>query len=53
MTARMRARGIERLSFSSAPALYAALWLTAGIVLSPYWWLQPGILIAATVMYWT
>jgi hypothetical protein len=44
------ARGVERLSFSSAPALYAALWLSAGIVLSPYWWLEPGILIAATLL---
>jgi competence protein ComEC len=50
MTARIRARGVERLSFSSAPALYAALWLSAGIVLSPYWWLEPGILIAASLL---
>jgi competence protein ComEC len=41
---------IERLSFSSAPALYAALWLAGGIVLAPYWWLEPGILIAAGLL---
>src|ERR1700729_1940867 len=39
-------RGVERLSFSSAPALYGALWLSAGIVLASYWWLEPGILMA-------
>jgi competence protein ComEC len=41
---------IERLSFSSAPALYAALWLSAGIVLAPYRWLEPGILMAASLL---
>ena len=46
----MGARGVERLSFSSAPALYAALWLSAGIVLAPYWWLEPGILLAASLL---
>src|ERR1700733_14774322 len=50
MTARIRTREVERLSFSSAPALYAALWLSAGIVLSPYWWLEPGILMAAGLL---
>ena len=46
----MGARGVERLSFSSAPALYAALWLSAGIVLAPYRWLEPGILMAASLL---
>jgi len=43
-------RGVDRLSFSSAPALYGALWLSAGIVLASYWWLEPGILMAATLL---
>jgi competence protein ComEC len=47
-------RGIERLSFATAPALYAALWLSAGIVLAPYAsqnnWTAPGILTAATLL---
>jgi competence protein ComEC len=46
----MRTREVERLSFSSAPALYAALWLSTGIVLAPYWWLEPGILMAAGLL---
>ena len=43
-------RGLERLSFATAPALYAALWLSAGIVLAPYNWIAPGVLIAATLL---
>jgi competence protein ComEC len=43
-------RGVERLSFSSTPALYAALWLSAGIVLAIYWWLEPGILMASGLL---
>ena len=46
----MGVRGVDRLSFSSAPALYGALWLSAGIVLASYWWLEPGILMAATLL---
>ena len=46
----MAGRGVERLSFSSAPALYAALWLSAGIVLAPYSRLEPGILMAAGLL---
>ncbi len=45
-----RGRGLERLSFATAPALYAALWLSAGIVLGPYCWIAPGVLIAATLL---
>ncbi len=30
----VRRQGLERLSFATAPALYAALWLSAGIVLA-------------------
>ena len=43
-------RGLERLSFATAPALYAALWLSAGIVLAAYYWIAPGVLIAATLL---
>src|ERR1700735_3548738 len=50
MTARILARGVERLSFSSAPALYAALWLSAGVMLWPYWWLEPGIIMGAGLL---
>jgi competence protein ComEC len=45
-----RSRVLERLSFATAPALYAALWLSAGIVLAPYYWIAPGVLIAATLL---
>ncbi len=48
MTARFRRRSLEQLSFATAPALYAALWLCAGIVIAPYYWIPPGVLIAAT-----
>src|SRR6202453_813049 len=43
-------RGIERLSFATAPALYAALWLSAGIVLATCNWIAPGVLIAAALL---
>src|ERR1700678_2518554 len=43
-------RGIERLSFATAPALYAALWLSAGIILAQGNWIAPGVLIAATLL---
>ena len=41
---------ISQLSFATAPALYAALWLGAGIVLGGWLWIAPGILIAATLL---
>jgi competence protein ComEC len=41
------------LSFATAPALCAAVWLSAGMVLAPYLarshWIAPGLLIAAIV----
>jgi competence protein ComEC len=44
----------EQLSFATAPALYAALWLSAGIVLAQYtlqsYWIRPVVLIAATLL---
>ena len=50
----VRSRGLEELSFATAPALYAALWLSAGIVLATYtsqgYWIAPGVLIAATLL---
>ena len=33
----VRSRSLERLSFATAPALYAALWLSAGITLFSLW----------------
>ena len=45
-----RSQVLERLSFATAPALYAALWLSAGIVLAPYYWIAPGVLITATLL---
>jgi competence protein ComEC len=52
MAVRARTRVLEQLSFATAPALYAALWLCAGIVLEPYLsqhdWIAPGVLIVAT-----
>jgi competence protein ComEC len=51
MGARFRRRLLERLSFSTAPALYAAVWLSAGIVLSSYNWIAPGVLIAAILSF--
>jgi competence protein ComEC len=45
---------LERLSFATAPALYAALWLSAGILLeprlSPRSFLPPGVLIATVAL---
>ena len=50
----VRSRGLERLSFATAPALYAALWLSAGIVLATFTsqgnWIAPGVLIAGTLL---
>src|SRR6202789_1368563 len=43
-------RGIERLSFAPAPALYAALWLSAGIILAQGYWIASGVLIAGTLL---
>src|SRR6202453_4918691 len=41
---------VERLSFATAPALYAALWLSGGIVLATCNWIAPGVLIAAALL---
>jgi competence protein ComEC len=46
----VKSRVLERLSFATAPVLYAALWLSAGIVLAPYQWILPSELIAATLL---
>jgi competence protein ComEC len=44
-------RILEQLSFATAPALFAALWLCGGIVVaeytSPRYWIAPAVLIAA------
>ena len=48
--ARLRSRVLEQLSFATAPALFAALWLSAGMVLGQYHWIVPGVLIAATLL---
>ncbi len=45
-----RRRGLDRLSFATAPALYGAVWLCAGIVLAGYSWIAPGILINAILL---
>ncbi len=45
-----RRRGLDRLSFATAPVLYAAVWLCAGIVLAGYSWIAPGILICAVLL---
>jgi competence protein ComEC len=54
MAVRVRPRVLEELSFSTAPALYAALWLSGGIALASYasvsYWTAPGILSAATLV---
>jgi competence protein ComEC len=42
---------LERLSFATAPALYAALWLSAGIVLAPFQWITPSFLVASTLLF--
>jgi competence protein ComEC len=39
----------DRLSFATAPALYAALWLIAGILLAHYW-IPPGVLLLAILL---
>jgi competence protein ComEC len=41
---------MDRLSFATAPALYAALWLSAGIALAGYRWLSPMALISAILV---
>jgi competence protein ComEC len=46
----VRRRRLERLSFATAPALYAAVWLSAGIVIAGYKWTPQTVLIAATVL---
>ena len=46
----MRRRGLDRLSFATAPALYAAVWLCGGIVLAGYQWIAPATLIAAILL---
>ena len=46
----VRPRVLEPLSFATAPALYAALWLSAGTALGQYYWIVPGVLIAATLL---
>jgi competence protein ComEC len=45
-----RSRAIERLSFATAPALYAALWISTGIVLAQTYWIAPGVLILGTLL---
>jgi hypothetical protein len=42
---------MDRLSFATAPALYAALWLSAGIVLATWQWITPSLLIAACLLF--
>src|SRR5271168_58436 len=54
MAVRAQTRVLERLSFGTAPALYAALWLCAGIALAPYQsqhdFVVPGVLAVATFL---
>jgi competence protein ComEC len=50
MAERVRTRALEELSFATAPALYAALWLSGGIILATCNWIGPGVLIAATLL---
>jgi competence protein ComEC len=45
-----RRRGLDRLSFATAPALYAAVWLCSGIVLAGYKWISPPTVIAAILL---
>ena len=40
---------VDRLSFDTAPALYAALWLSVGILLAHYW-VMPGVAIVAFLL---
>jgi competence protein ComEC len=42
---------LERLSFATAPALYAALWLSAGIVIAPFHWMSPCVLVASILLF--
>jgi competence protein ComEC len=42
---------MDRLSFATAPALYAAVWLSGGIVLAGYHWISPTLLIAACLFF--
>ncbi len=46
----MRRRGLDRLSFATAPALYGAVWFCAGIVLAGYTWIAPGKLISTILL---
>jgi competence protein ComEC len=41
---------MDRLSFATAPALYAALWLSAGIAIASFRWLGPTVLISAVLV---
>src|SRR3984885_480605 len=42
---------LERLSFATAPALYAALWLSAGIVIASFHWISPSVLVGSTLLF--
>jgi len=44
------ARSVAGLSAATEPALYAGLWLCAGIVLAGLWWVVPGVLLVAVVL---
>jgi competence protein ComEC len=46
----MRARSVEKLSAATAPALFAGLWLCAGILLAERVWIMPGVLLLAVVL---
>ncbi len=54
MAVPFRPRVLEQLSFATAPALYAALWLCcrhrAGAVHLASYWIAPAVLIAATLL---
>jgi competence protein ComEC len=40
---------LDRLSFATAPALFAAVWLCAGILLGSWHWIPPSFLIVGTL----
>ncbi len=46
----VRSRSLEQLSFATAPALYAALWLSAGIIVAQYYWFASGVLISGVLL---
>jgi competence protein ComEC len=46
----VRSRSLERLSFATAPALYAALWLSAGIIVAQHYWFASGVLICGALL---